>query len=135
MATIATLAAEYDMQPHELQAYADLNETDQLDELDDATEAFVRDLLDNSEDGTYTPAATATLNVEPRELVHGKGYEISVQNGDTEVLAPLSLAFAVGTDHAIAKEGAELALTTLGWTVTGDWEQYDSCYTVSVRRA
>ena len=54
MATIASLAAEYDMQPYELQAYADLNETGQHDELDEAAETFVRDLLDNSTDGTYT---------------------------------------------------------------------------------
>lgn len=53
MATIASLAAKYDMQPYELQAYADLNETMQDAELDETTETFIRDLLDNSTDGVY----------------------------------------------------------------------------------
>ncbi len=57
MSTIASLAAEYRMQPHELRAYADLGENKVVDDqtaLDSETEAFVRDLLDNSDaDGVY----------------------------------------------------------------------------------
>lgn len=53
MATIASLAAEYNMQPYELQAYANLYETGQHDTLDDAVETFARDLLDNSTNGVY----------------------------------------------------------------------------------
>ena len=46
MTTIASLAAEYDMQPYELAAYLDLG-TDYTDmaELDERTEAEYRDIL------------------------------------------------------------------------------------------
>ncbi len=55
MTTIASLAAKYRMQPHELRAYADLhNITDDQAPLDADTEAFVRDLIEKSDaDGVY----------------------------------------------------------------------------------
>ncbi|WP_157239479.1 hypothetical protein [Catenuloplanes japonicus] len=54
MTTIASLAAEYNMQPHEVQALADLNDTPQTAELDDTTETHLRDLLTNTDDdGVY----------------------------------------------------------------------------------
>lgn len=60
MATIASLAREHDMQPYEVQDFADLNHLGQTAELTDATEAWLRDLLDNTTDGRYTGAGTLT---------------------------------------------------------------------------
>jgi len=55
MATIASLAREFDMQPYELRALADLHSVvDDETALDDETEAFVRDLVTKTDaDGVY----------------------------------------------------------------------------------
>ncbi len=55
MATIASIAAEHHMQPHELRALTDLhNIADDQTPLDGDTEAFVRDVAENTDaDGVY----------------------------------------------------------------------------------
>ncbi len=57
MTTLASLASEYKMQPHELRAYADLSYDTVVDDqpaLDAETETLVRDLIDKSDaDGVY----------------------------------------------------------------------------------
>lgn len=70
MATIASIATEHDMQPHELAALADLADLGQSDELDDDTERFVRDLVDNTDtDGVYRTTITAAELQATREAL------------------------------------------------------------------
>lgn len=70
MATIASIAAEHDMQPHELAALADLEHLGQSDDLDDDTERFVRDLVDNTDDdGVYRTTMTAAEFQTTREAL------------------------------------------------------------------
>jgi len=55
MATIASIAAEYRMQPHELEAFGGplLDGIGQSDELPERVEQELRDVLDHTEDGVY----------------------------------------------------------------------------------
>lgn len=70
MATIASIAAEHNMQPYELAALTDLDDIDQSDELDAETEAFVRDVVDNTDDdGVYRTTMTAAELQATREAL------------------------------------------------------------------
>lgn len=69
MATIASIAAEHDMQPHELLTLTDLDVA-QADELDTDTETFVRDLVGNTDtDGVYRTTMTAAEFQATREAL------------------------------------------------------------------
>ncbi|HEY6117651.1 MAG TPA: DUF1870 family protein [Candidatus Dormibacteraeota bacterium] len=70
MASIATIAAEHDMQPHELLALTGLDNMSQADELDADTETFVRDLVANTDtDGVYRTTMTAAEFQATREAL------------------------------------------------------------------
>jgi hypothetical protein len=78
--TIASLAAEFNAQPHEVAAFADLGDTDQSAPLDEDTEAMIREAwakapvagsIDASAENRNTDAVLDAL----ADVVDSAGYD------------------------------------------------------------